>query len=48
MPLAILGQRNEEKPEKCEKKKSQDNAHIVLDSQNNATLVLENALSYFK
>ena len=47
MPLAILGQRNEEKPENA-RKKSQNNAQIVLDSQNNATLVPENALSYFK
>jgi len=38
------------RPKRCPKngKKSENNAQIVLDSQNNATLVPENALFYFK
>ena len=47
MPLAILGRTNtKEMPEKCGKK-SQNNAQIEIDSQNNATFVKENALFNF-
>ena len=47
MPLAILGQRDaKEMPQKV-RKKSQNNAQILLYFQNNTTLVPENALFYF-
>ena len=47
MLLAIVGQRM---AKRCPKnaKKSQNNAQIMLASQNNATLVPGNALFYFK
>ena len=47
MPLAILGQRDAKEMPENAKKKSQNNAQIVLYSQNNATLVPENAF-YFE
>ena len=47
MPLAIVGQRMAKRC-RTNAKKSQNNAQSMLDSQNNATLVPENALFYFK
>ena len=45
MHLPILGQRD---ARKMRKKKAKIMLKLCFDSQNNATLILENALFYFK